>query len=80
MDEETRRVRAMQTIEAVKGQMSRLRRELDAIETMLVSRHPDDETLIPVAVEQIGVLIEELGLLRARLEGGAEPWHVEAGS
>ncbi len=70
----------MQTIEAVKDEMSRLRRRLDDLETVLAARHTDDEALIPVAVEQIGVLISELELLRVRLEGHAEPWHVAAES
>ncbi len=75
MGEDARRVRAMQTIEAVKGQMNRLRHELDDIETVLLARQPDDAALIPVVVEQIGVLICALQLLREQLTGDAVPHH-----
>ena len=68
MNENSRRVVAMQTIEAVKGQMGVLQHILDDIQTVLATKHADDDTQMPIAPEQIGALIRELEVLRMRIE------------
>jgi hypothetical protein len=68
MNENTQRVVAMQTIEAVKGQMRVLQHILDDIQAVLATKRADDDTLMPIAPEQIGTLIRELEVLRLRIE------------
>jgi hypothetical protein len=68
MDEHARRVAAMQTIEAVKGQMGDVRQLLDDIELVLAARQGEDAAIVPVAPAEIGALIRQLEVLRLRLE------------
>jgi ubiquinone biosynthesis protein UbiJ len=68
MNENTQRVVAMQTIEAVKGQMRVLQHILDDIQAVLATKRADDDTLMPIAPEQIATLIRELEVLRLRIE------------
>jgi len=67
VDENAQREAAMQTIEAVKGQMRDLRQLLDDIELVLAAKQADD-TLVPIAPAEIGTLIRHLEVLRLRLE------------
>jgi len=67
-EENARRVDAMQTIEEVKGQMAVLQGILNDIQTALSLRSANDPTPVPIAPEQIAVLVRELELLQLRLE------------
>jgi hypothetical protein len=76
MNENMQRVVAMQTIEEVKGQMGVLQHILDDIQTVLAAKHDHDETLMPIAPEQIGALIRELEVLRLRIDRLTSAAHV----
>ncbi len=73
MDDSARRIAVMQTIEEVKGQMRELRQLLDDIETVIAAKRADDDTVAPLAPEEIGMLIRQLEVLRLRLERLARP-------
>ncbi len=68
MEDSARRIAVMQTIEEVKGQMRELRQLLDDIETVIATQRADDDTVPPLAPEEIGMLIRQLAVLRLRLE------------